>query len=176
MQITLKTDHRSTLKTAGWVLPIAIVFPILVHLAPPINGVPVGAYLLPMFYIPFVALVAYRLPVALIVAALAPPLNFLITGNPQWGLMGILTIELVTFTFLAYALLLPNTIKWFAAPLAYLGAKTISSAFLIFIPLIEVAPYQFFSTSLNNAATGILILLVINILSLKYLPSQEGAD
>ena len=90
--------------------------------------------------------------------------------------MGILTIELITFTFLAYALLLPKTIKWFAAPLAYLGAKTISSALLIFFPLIEVAPYQFFSTSLSNATTGILILFVINILSLKYLPNQEKTD
>lgn len=176
MQIILKTDNRSTLKTAGWLLPIAIVFPILVHLAPSINGVPVGAYLLPMFYIPFIALVAYRLPVALIVALLAPPLNFLLTGNPQWGLMGILTIELVLFTILAYVLMLQGKIKWIAAPLAYLGAKTISSALLILIPLIEVAPFQFFITSLRNATSGILILLVINILSLKYLPSQKGAN
>ena len=85
-------------------------------------GVPVGAYLLPMFYIPFIALVAYRLPVALIVALLAPPLNFLLTGNPQWGLMGILTIELVLFTLLAYVLMLQGKVKWIAAPLAYLGA------------------------------------------------------
>ena len=176
MQTTLNSDYRSTLKTAGWVLPIAIVFPILAHLAPPINGVPVGAYLLPMFYIPFIALVAYRLPVALIVALLAPPLNFLLTGNPQWGLMGILTIELVLFTLLAYVLMLQGKIKWIAAPLAYLGAKTISSAFLILIPLIEVAPFQFFSTSLSNATSGILILFVINLLSLKSLPSQEEKD
>ncbi|GAB3006504.1 hypothetical protein [uncultured Cyclobacterium sp.] len=173
MQLSLNSNYSSTLKTTAWVLPIAIALPIVVHLAPPFNGIPMGAYLLPMFYMPIVALIAYRLPVALIVAVLAPPINFLISGNPNWGLMGILTFELVLFTFLAYVFLLQGIIKWIAAPLAYLGAKTISSAVLIFIPLIEASPVQFFSTSLSNAFVGIGILFVINVLCLKYLPNQR---
>ena len=87
-----------------------------------------------------------------------------------------LTLELVIFTLLAYVFLLQRIIKWIAAPLAFLGAKTISSALLIFIPLIEANPVQFFSTSLNNATIGILILLAINIVCLKYLPNQEIRD
>jgi len=175
MQITLKNDHPSTLKTAGWVLPIAIIFPIIVHLAPPYNGIPIGAYLLPMFYIPFIALVGYRLPVALIVAALAPTLNFLLTGNPQWGFMGILTVELVFFTLLANVLL-QGKLKWIAAPTAYIGTKIISSTLLLLIPLIETTPFLFLSSSLINATAGILILFVINMVTLKYLPTQKGVN
>lgn len=176
MQLSLNSSYGATLKTTAWVLPIAIALPILVHLAPPFNGIPMGAYLLPMFYMPIVVLIAYRLPVALIVAAMAPPINFLISGNPHWGLMGMLTFELVVFTLLANVFLLQGIIKWIAAPLAYLGAKTISSAVLIFIPLIEATPVQFFSTSLSNASIGILILFAINIVCLKYLPNKEKRD
>ncbi|WP_339925631.1 hypothetical protein [uncultured Cyclobacterium sp.] len=175
MQFSLKTDYPSALKTAAWVLPIAIVFPIIVHLAPPYNGIPIGAYLLPMFYIPLVALIAYRLPVALIAAALSPFFNFFLTGNPNWGFMGILTGELVIFTLLAN-LLLQGKLRWIAAPTAYIGAKVISSTSLLLFPFVETSPFLFFSSSLVNATTGILILLVINILSLKYLPSQKGAN
>lgn len=173
MQLSLNSNYSSTLKTTAWVLLVAIALPILVHLAPPFNGIPMGAYLLPMFYMPIVALIAYRLPVALIVAALAPPINFLISGNPHWGLMGMLTFELVIFTLMSYVFLLQGIIKWIAAPLAYLGTKTISSAVLIFIPLIDASPVQFFSTSLSNAVVGIVILFVINVLCLKYLPNQR---
>jgi membrane-associated HD superfamily phosphohydrolase len=172
MQLTLKNAHRSTLITAGWILPIAIVFPFIVHIAPPYNGIPIGAYLLPMFYIPFIALVLYRLPVALIVAALAPIFNFILTGNPQWGFMGILTIELVFFTGLAH-LLLHGNLKWFAAPLGYIGAKVVSTSLLFVVPLVEAMPFNFFKTSLTNAVAGILILFLINILAVKYLPTQK---
>jgi membrane-associated HD superfamily phosphohydrolase len=172
MQLTLKTAHRSTLKTAAWVLPIAIVFPIIVHLAPPYNGIPMGAYLLPMFYIPFIALVLYRLPVALIVGLLAPLLNFLLTGNPQWGFTGVLTVELVFFTGLAH-LLLQGNLKWVAAPLGYIGAKVFSTALLFVIPLVQAMPLDFFRTSLTNAVAGILVLFLINILAVKYLPTLK---
>ena len=172
MQLILKNTHKSTLKTAGWVLPIAIVFPLIVHLAPNYNGVPIGAYLLPMFYIPFLALVLYRLPVALIVGLLAPTLNFLLTGNPHLGFMGILTLELVFFTGLAH-LLLQGNLKWVAAPLGYIGAKVVSTSLLFVIPLVEAMPLDFFRTSLTNAVAGLLILFLINFLALKYLPTQK---
>jgi glucose-6-phosphate-specific signal transduction histidine kinase len=169
MQLIATTNPRSILKTAGWVLPLAIIFPIIIHVIPPYNGIPIGAYLLPMFYIPFVALVWYRLPVALIVAALAPILNFTLTGNPQWGFMAILTTELILFTVLAN-MMLKGKLKWIAAPLSYIGAKVISSVLLLAIPFLDTAPFLFFTASLTNAAPGILILLVINIVAVKYNP------
>jgi hypothetical protein len=175
MQTIANIERKSILKTAGWVLPLAIVFPIIIHLIPSYNGIPIGAYLLPMFYIPFVALVWYRLPVAFIVAALAPILNFTLTGNPNWGFMGILTTELILFTLLAY-LMLKGNIKWVAAPFSYIGAKVFSSIMLLAIPVLDVAPFQFFMASLTNAAPGILILLLINIFAVKYRPNNNGGS
>jgi len=175
MQLIATAGHRSILKTASWVLPLAIIFPIIVHLIPPYNGIPIGAYLLPMFYIPFVALVGYRLTVALIVATLAPILNFTLTGNPQWGFMAILTTELILFTALAYVML-KGHLKWVAAPLGYIGAKVLSSVGLLAIPLLDTAPFHFFTASLTNAAPGILILFVINILAVKYNPTNNSGS
>lgn len=175
MQTIANTDRKSILKTATWVLPLAIVFPIAVHLIPAYNGIPIGAYLLPMFYIPFIALVWYRLPVALIVAALAPILNFTLTGNPNWGFMAILTTELILFTFLGFIMLKGN-IKWVAAPLSYIGAKVFSSLLLLAFPLLDAEPIQFFMGSLSNAAPGILILLIINILAVKYYPKNSSTS
>ncbi|WP_158856541.1 hypothetical protein [Lunatibacter salilacus] len=172
MQTIANIDRRSILKTTGWVLPVAIIFPIIVHLIPPYNGIPIGAYLLPMFYIPFVALVWYRLPVAIIVAALAPILNFTLTGNPNWGFMAILTTELILFTFLAY-LMLKGNLKWVAAPLSYIGAKVISSVLLLAIPILDTDPFNFFMGSLTTAAPGILILFLINVLAIKYNPTNN---
>lgn len=159
-------------RTTGLILFVAVLFPFLVHLIPPLHGVPIGAYLLPMFYIPFIALVWYRWTVALPVAILAPILNFMITGNPQWGLMTVLTLELAIFTGVAYLLLSQAYFRWVAALLGYIGAKIISSLLLLMIPLVPVAPWQFFVNSLSTAVPGLAVLLLINILLLKYGPSK----
>lgn len=173
MQVIVNAAQRSILKTVGWVLPLAIIFPIAIHLIPPYNGIPIGAYLLPMFYIPFLALVWYRLPVAIIAASLAPLLNFLVTGNPQWGFMTILILELVIFTLLAYWMLKGN-LKWVAAPLSYIGAKVVSSVLLLVIPLLDTAPLNFFTASITNASLGLMILLLINVLAVKYNPTMKA--
>jgi hypothetical protein len=175
MQLLLNSTRRSMLKTAGWVLPLAVVFPIIVHLIPPYNGIPIGAYLLPMFYVPLVVVAWYRLSLALMVAFFAPIINFLITGNPNWGFLTILTLEIVFFTALTYFMLKGN-LKWVAAPLAYISAKVLSSLLLFIIPLLDTAPINFFFASLTNAAAGILVLLIINILCVRYNPSTKSGS
>lgn len=140
---------------AAWVLPF------LIHLIPPYQGIPMGAFLLPMFYIPFIAVFFFRLPIGLAVAACAPILNYLISGSPNWEFMAILSFELILFTVFAF-LLLQSTGLWVAAPVAYLFAKIISSTFLVFVPLLQVSPMDFFVNSLTNAAPGILLLFILN--------------
>lgn len=92
-------------RTISLVLLAAVFFPFVVHLIPPINGIPIGAFLLPMFYIPFIALFAYNWKLALPIALLAPLFNFLLTGNPNWEFLTVLTLELVLFTGLAFIFL-----------------------------------------------------------------------
>ncbi|WP_194774663.1 hypothetical protein [Pararhodonellum marinum] len=170
MENVRELEGISYLKITGLILVVAASFPFFVHLIPPHNGYPVGAYLLPMFYIPFIALFIYNWKVALPVAILAPILNFMLTGNPQWGFLLVLTTELVLFTGIAFILLKHNVLKWTAAPLGYIGAKVISTMLLFVFPLMLVAPLEFFFGSLARALPGIGILLLLNFMLLKYRP------
>lgn len=170
--LLVKQRKFSFVKTAGWVLPLAVFFPFLVHLIPPQNGIPIGAHLIPMFYIPFVALVWYRLPLALVIAAFAPIINFLLTGNPQWGFLAVLTLELLVFTFVANGLL-KTKMQWVTAPVSYLGAKTVSSLLLVFVPLLPAEPLDFMLASVTNAVPGLIVLLIINVLVLRFKQSRN---
>jgi membrane-associated HD superfamily phosphohydrolase len=147
-------------------LVTACILPFIIHLIPPYNGIPMGAFLLPMFYIPFIAVFFYKLHVGLIIAALAPIINFLITGNPDWQFITVLSVELVVFTLFAYVLLKTHW-STFAAPLAYLLTKILSSLLLFLIPVLPISPIDFFSNSITNGAPGVVVLLVINWLLIK---------
>src|SRR5690554_2177528 len=122
-------------------LVLACLLPFFVHMIPPYRGIPIGAFLLPMFYVPFIALVFYRLYVGLIIAVLAPIINFLLVGSPDWQIITILTIELGVFTLIAY-LLLQGSWNIVSAPLAYLLTKTVSSLLLFLSPIIPFHPME----------------------------------
>ncbi|MFD2203140.1 hypothetical protein [Shivajiella indica] len=168
MENISKLGSIAWIKTTGLMLIVAVFFPFFVHMIPPYNGFPIGAYLLPMFYIPFIALFFFGWKIAMPVALFAPLTNFLITGNPQWGFLAVLTLELLLFSGLAYILLKNPKLMWFAAPLSYIGAKVISSLLLNFIPIMPSAPLEFFFGSLSRALPGIGIMLLLNFLVLKY--------
>jgi membrane-associated HD superfamily phosphohydrolase len=168
MDTVRKLGSITWIKTTALILLAAVFFPFVIHLIPPHNGFSIGAYLLPMFYIPFIALFWYDWKVALPIAVLAPLINFTITGNPQWGFLVVLTLELVLFTGIAFLLLNHKTLKWIAAPFGYIGAKIISSLLLFVIPIMPAAPMEFFLGSLSRALPGIGILLLLNFLLLKY--------
>lgn len=165
-----QVSNRFQLKTSLVVLLSTCLLPFLIHMIPPHQGVPMGAILLPMFYIPFIAVVFFRLHVGLIAGALAPLLNFAITGNPQWQIVTILSFELIIFVILASLMLNSYPLKWVAAPLGYLVTKVISAGFLEFVPLLpRTHPLDFLTQSVSNGIIGIFILGIINILVLSYL-------
>ena len=174
MQISLtrlRTDN--IIVSTALLLFSAVAFPLLVHLIPPYQGIPMGAYLLPMFYVPFIAIGLYRFKPAIFIALMAPMISFLISGNPQLGFMGILTLEVLLFTCMAAALM-ASSVRWVAAPLAYVGAKIVSSSLLFVWPLIPATPWEFFSNSLMNGAPGIFILLLVNIAVLRFPIKKHG--
>ncbi len=168
METVSKLGSISWIKATGLILLAAVLFPFVIHLIPPHNGYSMGAYFLPMFYIPFIALFYYGWKVALPIAILAPIINFLITGNPRWDFLFVLTLELILFTGIVFFLLNHKNIKWIAAPFGYIGAKVISSLLLFLIPLMPAAPMEFFLGSLSRALPGIGILSLLNFLLLKY--------
>lgn len=169
LALDTRIAQRLQLKPAVVVLLSTCLLPFFIHLIPPYQGVPMGAILLPMFYIPFIAVVFFRLHVGLIAAALAPLLNFLVTGNPQWQIVVILSFELMFFVILAAQMLKMNPLRWVAAPLGYLATKVISAGCLLFVPLLpQMHPLDFLTQSVSNGMIGILILGLINIVVVKY--------
>jgi len=81
---------------------ISVISPFMIHLIPPIGGVPIGAIVLAMSYAPLIAIVLFRFHVAMITALLSPLLNSLITGYPKPEIIAILTFELILFSICAY--------------------------------------------------------------------------
>lgn len=161
--LTSQSLARFQVKTTVAVLLTASLLPILIHLIPPYQRIPMGAILLPMFYVPFIAITFFRLHVGLVAATLAPTLNFLFTGNPQWEIVAILSFELIIFVLVAHGLLQAKGVRWIAAPLSYLITKVISSSALLLIPILpESQPITFFLTSVSNGIIGIFILGLLN--------------
>ncbi|WP_157972063.1 hypothetical protein [Pleomorphovibrio marinus] len=168
MNIAIQQLRRySMVKVMPLLMVTALLLPFLIHLIPTQSGIPIGAYLLPMFYVPFLALVLYRFNAALIIALLAPLANFLLTGNPNWGFLAILTLEVVVFTLFAWKIL-NSRFGWFAAPMAIIGAKIVSTCLLWIVPLLETAPITYFVSSVSNGVTGIMILLLLNLAVIRF--------
>lgn len=161
-QIGSKLQLRATVV----MMALAVLLPFLTHLLPAYNGTPAGAILLPMFYAPFIAVALFRLHVGLLAAIAAPLLNFLVTGMPLAGVLMVLGIELVLFTFIAASLLKTSKLSWVAAPLSYLLAKGVSGSILAFVPSLvpNVSAGDFVANSITHALPGLVVLLGINLI------------
>ncbi len=162
---------RSNTLVSNWDLLLILVVavfsalvPLFIHLFPYSGATPLGAVLLPMFYLPFIALVFFRLRVAFVAAILAPFINYMITGNPALGIVSLLSFELAIFTLVASQFLKNSNVKWITAPLSYVVTKGISSLVVaVGIFNVGVTSADFFSLSIINGLPGILVLLLINV-------------
>ena len=147
------------------VLAGSVILPFLIHLIPPIAGIPLGARLLPMFYAPLIAIVLFRAHVGIIAALFAPALNSLLTGHPLPEKVGILTFELLIFCIILYLLNRQWKEFWAAAPLAYLLALACASAAL--------GSMNFFFTTLSVGIPGFLALALLNLSLLNFKSKRE---
>jgi hypothetical protein len=166
---SLNLSEGIQVKETILVLVATLFMPMLIHLIPVSGSTPVGAMLLPIFYAPLVAVIFFRLHVALIPALLAPAINYFLTGHPAAHLLPVMTIELVFFVAaLAFILSRKNQISWIAAPLAYVIAKAGSVILLTVFPsLMEIGGIDFAIVSISNAWPGMIMLLLISIVCLK---------
>ena len=176
MYLTAVQKHKYGQISAVMATLVAmIILPFLVHLIPPINGVPMGARLLPLFYAPFLAAILINGRTALLAGLLAPTLNYLIVGQPALEITFLLTIEVIVFT-VAVTLMYhkwPNLIL--IAPLAYIAATIASFLLLAIWPLIPAPPWNYLASSISNAWPGILILLILNIILVQHVNRHNVA-
>jgi hypothetical protein len=156
---TLTIEHsllnKSQIKESVFVLAFSILLPFLIHFIP-VSGNPAGAVLLPIFIAPFIAVIFFRMNVALITALLSPILNYLLTGNPIYGTVGIITLELFSFVLIAGLLLRFEIVKYFAAPISIIISMFLSQ--LIFSSI------SHFPVVLTIGLPGIILISLINLL------------
>jgi len=167
--ISLEIAKRAQLLATLAMTALGFLLPFAIHFFPTFQGTPVGAMFIPMFYMPFIASLFFRFHVGFIAAALAPVLNYAITGHPTINLVTILTIEMSAFVVVAFFLNHHKLFRYISAPLSYLIVKVFSLLLLTIIPsLISIAPIDFFINSISTAVPGIVILTLLNLILIKF--------
>jgi hypothetical protein len=154
------------LKGAAILIAASLFVPFVVHLIPPANGVRLGAVLLPMFYVPLIAVIFYKFRTALVVTAFGPILNYLLTGSPVYESVPLLTFEVLLFVILLTILLKYDKLNNLSALLSILPALIVPPLVFGLFRSSGFSPDHLL-ISLKNAVPGIIILTVLNIFLLR---------
>lgn len=150
-------------------LALTLLIPSLVHLIPTNDGISMGARLLPIFYAPFVATILFRYPVGLVIALIAPSVNYLLFGKPALPIVAVLSLELVLFVSIVALLNKIKQVRYVLAALGYVLAKFISSSLVLLFPqIVEMKAKSFLLQSLSNAWLGLLVLVILSTLIAKF--------
>ncbi len=162
MTIALDRPWVRSVATVSLGLTAALVLPFLVHLLPAAGGPPAGARLLPVFFASLVLVLRGSPAAALAVAAIAPLLNRLVTGMPAGPMLPTLLWELTVFTALMIlAARLAPRLAAYLAPVAYLGAATVSALVLASRPV----SLEALLGTVSIAWPGLAALLVVGVLT-----------
>lgn len=162
----------SLARELGILLSLSVMFPFLIHIIPVPEDAKLGPRLLPMFYAPLLAVLFGRGRSGLVVALLAPWLNWALTGHPSPSGSIVMTIELLSFVLALNTLVGRLGPRGFLAAPAYLGCMAAATAVVAFFPaLIDgrgALPWAVQSIVLG--IPGIVILMIINGLAVRYHP------
>ena len=151
-------------------LAIAWAIPFVLHMGPWGNGaVPLGAFLLPMFWAAFIAVYLYGLGIGLVVGLFSPFLNLITTGMPAAAELRMMMLELAVFVVLSWLVLRkPRGRKfWLLAPLAFIAAHICSTGVVLvtgtsFFGNANAPAAALFTNAITTGAPGLLILAAIN--------------
>ena len=169
--------------TASWAAEIGIfialtlLFPFLIHVIPVPEDSRLGARLLPMFYAPLLAALLGRPRTALIVAVVAPWLNWLLTGHPRPASGLLMTLQLLAFVGVVRALLARLGPRWFLALPAYLAAMLLAALVATVVPPLigGAAAWSWLAQSVVRSLPGVAVLVALNWLVVRlYPPGPSG--
>ncbi|MFH1771566.1 MAG: hypothetical protein ABH872_02005 [Candidatus Omnitrophota bacterium] len=158
-----KSAAAIRLKEATLCIAISVIFPFAVHIMPWYSDIPLGAYLVPMFYAPVIALIMFNRNTALITSIFSPLINWIITGHPVLENVSVITLQLVMFTFIL-SFLLNKKIRSWAAPISYLIVVFILAIFFN-LPVKSqffAKAAEFITVKLRVSFTGIVVLSLLN--------------
>ncbi len=168
----------SLARELGILLTLSIMFPFLIHILPVPEDSGLGPRLLPMFYAPLLAALLGRTQSALIVALVAPWLNWALTMHPTPRGAVVATIQLLGFVVTLRALLPRIYQRWLlAVPAFFCGMMAAALGVAMFPGLVGgrspvVWAYQSFVTGLP----GLAILVLINWLAIRSYPTGPDGN
>jgi hypothetical protein len=156
----------------GILLCLSVMFPFMIHIIPVPGNSQLGPRLLPMFYAPLLAALWGRARSAVVLALAAPWLNWALTSHPV-PLAAIVTmVELLGFVLVFRFLVSEVGARWFLAVPAYLSGKIAALTVVAFLPVLigGRAAIGWAAQGIVIGAPGIVILVLINWLVLRYYP------
>lgn len=161
----------SLARELGVLLCLSVTFPFMIHILPVPDDVRLGPRLLPMFYAPLLAALWGRARSAWLLALLAPWLNWVLTSHPTVPGAVVMTGELLGFV-LALRFLLGRGARWFLAAPAYFCGKAVAVLVTACFPALigGSAALDWAAQTVVIGAPGILILVSINWLALRFYP------
>jgi len=167
----------SLARELGVLLALSVLFPFMIHIIPAPEDSQLGPRLLPMFYAPLLAALWGRVRSAAAVALLAPWLNWALTSHPSPPVAVVTMVELSGFVLVVRLLLASAGPRWFLAAPAYLaGVAAAALAVGLFPALIGGRPALAWAAQcIVTGEPGIVILVLINWLALRYYPPGAAA-
>lgn len=173
-----KVLRRSGTRDSALLMVVVWLMPVGIHLIPWSGSAPLGAYLLPMFWVTLVATYLFGAGAGLLVGLTAPLLNGMITGFPSAQLLSILAFELAVFAIVARGLIRNSPGFWLSGPFGYVAAKVASTTVQYFFPVFGGMgePGAFFIRSVQTALPGMLALALIHLALVKIRPLPDDWD
>ncbi len=173
MDVFAPTFRRPSIRDAAVLFVMATAAPLLVHLLPSWDSAPLGAHLLPMFWVTFVAAYFYGGSVGVLTGLATPLINHLLTAHPAWGMVGVLGSELAVFALVSAWIVRRSLHAWFAAPLAAVIAMVSCAALQAVLPAFGPASaVRFLTGALAAGFPGIVLLGGINWFLVKIRPKR----
>ncbi len=162
----------SLARELGVLLALSLLFPFLIHVLPIPDDARVGPRLLPMYYAPLLAVLLGRTSTALLVALLAPWLNWALTGHPPPPIGAVMTVELTGFAVVLRLLLVRHGLRWWFAMPAFVGGKLVATAVVALAPGL-IGGHAALAWALRSTITGlpgIAVLVGLTLLVAKVYP------
>lgn len=160
----------------GVLLALSVLFPVLIHVLPVPEEARLGPRLLPIFYAPLLAALLGRRRSAVAVAALAPWLNWLVTGYPLPHTAAVTMLQLLVFVAALAIQLARLGPRWFLAAPAYFSAMAVATGTVALFPGLigGHAASAWAAQTVALAIPGLVILILINWLVIRTYPPAAG--
>lgn len=160
---TIKLSNLALYNQFAIVLSLSLVIPFLIHLIPSPTTSPIGAYLIPLFFVPVIASFSFNKWMVSIASAVAPFVYSLINGLPTLEMSIILCAELFLFTHFLYMLRSISKLNFALPVISFLSSKAILALgiFIFGSTLYSNAFSNYLIGTTITALPGIILLVVL---------------